>query len=34
MYNQLKVFLICILKDNVWGNAELMYEKIVGIPYM
>jgi hypothetical protein len=34
MYNQLNVFLICLLRDNSWGNAELMYEKIVGIPYM
>ena len=33
-YNQLIVFLICLLKDKAWGNAELMYEKIVGIPYM
>ena len=34
IYNQLYSFLICLINDNCWGNGEIVYEKMVGIPYM
>lgn len=34
IYNQLIVFLRCLIDDNCWSNGYIMYEKIVGVPYI